>query len=88
MKLHGVTRPAIEIRSADLVQSFQFDLGGLRLRGGTLLAARLRFVFRFPGQRRTPVTFTIQPPATCELAERKYADLIIGYLRLQGVMLK
>ena len=88
MKLHGATKVVAEFTSPDVLNSFHYDLPGLGIASGILLLARFCFHIHFAGQRRTTVTFNVDPPSITNLAERRYSDLIMKYLERQGVKLR
>lgn len=88
MRLYGVTNVTADFRSPNVLDSLRYDLQGLDLSSGLLLQARFRFRLQYPGEKPTSITFTIQPPATTDLAERRHVDAIHRYLEAQGVKLK
>ena len=88
MRLYGSTKLVADLRSPDLLRSFRDDLPGLNVRSGDLLLVRLQFHLTYPNERPTTVTFTIEPPATTDLPERRHAEDILKYLDEQGVKLR
>jgi hypothetical protein len=88
MRLYGVTNVTADFRSPNVLDSLRYDLQGLDLSSGLLLQARFHFRLQYPGEKPTSITFTIQPPATTDLAERRHVDAIHRYLEAQGVKLK
>lgn len=88
LKLFGAAETVIDIRSADVLDSFRRDLHGLSLQSGLLLMARLRFRIKLPREPERTLTFEIEPPGRTDLVERRHADLVLRYLERQGVMLR
>lgn len=88
LKLAGAARTVIEIKATNVERAFSFDLPGLSLRSGILVAIRLRFYIREFGHPATTLTFSIIPPGRTDLAERRHADLVLRYLEREGVKLK
>ncbi len=63
MRLFGVGNPVFEVKSDDLMWTFDRDLGQLSLQSGQLVFARFRFHLRPEGETRpVKVTFEIEPP--------------------------
>ena len=89
MKLFGVGSPMLEVKSHDLMWTFDKDLGDLSLDSGRLVFARFRFHL-VPERAKRPikVDFKVEPPARTDLAQKLYADIIEGYLMEQGVKLR
>lgn len=88
LKLLGPYETVIDIRSADVLRSFQTDLQGLSLRSGVLLMARLRFRIKLPEEPERTLTFEIEPPGRTDLVERRHSELVLRYLEAQGVKLR
>lgn len=88
MTVYGVTNLIADFRSPDILQSFGRDLPGFGISSGVLTLARFRFYVHYPGERPTTVTFSVEPPSRTDLAERRYTDLILAYLRQQGIQLQ
>ncbi len=88
MIVFGPTDLIADFRSPDILRSFENDLPGFGLSSGLLVMARFRFYIHRIGERPTTVTFSVEPPATTDLAERKYADEILRYLRKQAIRLR
>ncbi len=87
LKLHGPGDPVIEVKSGDVLQTFTQHFQGLSLASGELTLARFRFHLRPEGEKPVKVTFDIEPPSRTDLAQKRYADIIQGYLVEQGVKL-
>jgi hypothetical protein len=88
MTVYGATNLIADFRSPDILKSFGRDLPGFGISSGLLTLARFRFYIHYPGEKPTTVTFSIEPPSTTDLAERRYTDLILNYLRRQGIKLQ
>jgi hypothetical protein len=87
LKLPGARNTVLEIRSADVLESFRRDVRGITLQSGLLTSARFRFhIWRREGRART-VTFDIDPPDRTDLTEHEDARTILDYLAMQGVKL-
>lgn len=88
MIIYGVTDLVADFRSPDVLRSFERDIPGFGVSSGLVTMARLCFHVHYPDERPTTVTFTIEPPATTDLAERRHADEIFRYLTRQGIRLR
>jgi hypothetical protein len=88
MVVFGATNLIAEFKSPNIVRSFEHDLPGFGLSSGLLVKARFRFYIPETGERPTTVTFSVEPPGTTDLAERKHSDEILRYLRKQGVRVR
>jgi len=87
LKLYGPGDPVIEVKSADVLQTFAHNLEGLSLASGELTLARFRFHIRPNDEKPAKVTFEIEPPSRTDLAQKRYADIVQRYLVQQGVKL-
>ncbi|MFH1486086.1 MAG: hypothetical protein ABIH46_08450 [Chloroflexota bacterium] len=85
LKLEGGSEPVIDVKSEDIMWSFERDLGGLSLSSSALTFARFRFRLQPEGRKPIAITFEIEPPAWTNLAEKRYADIIERFLEEQGV---
>ena len=88
LKLFGAAATVIEVKSADVLDSFRRDLGGLSLQSGLLLMARFKFRIKWLNERETTVKFEIDPPGRSDLTEHRHLALILRYLEEQGVKLR
>ena len=87
LKLFGSGDPVIEVKSSDVLQTFSRDLNGLSLASGELTLAKFRFHLHPDGENPAKITFEIEPPSRTDLAQKRYADIIEGYLVQQKVKL-
>lgn len=89
LKLNGPSRPVLTLRADEVRDALKYDLKGMTLTSGELLAVTFRFHVQAPGEKRaTQLTFRIQPPERTDIGERRYAPLVLEYLRRQGVKLQ
>jgi hypothetical protein len=89
LRLYGAHNTIVTLRSADIPAALKYDVKGLSLASGTLVAAWFKFHVQHPGEKRaTPVSFKIEPPARTDLTEKKQILLILNYLQEQGVKLQ
>ncbi len=77
---------SFQLRSRDVVRAIQ-RRPQYSLTSGDLTEARLRFHLQPVGERKTTVTFDLQPPLRTDLAQKRYADIIERYLVREGVKL-
>lgn len=87
MKLGSYTSSVITIESEDVQRALRRELTGLSLANGELTRAKFMFRVEMDGERPQNVIFDVYPPMRTDLVQKRYADLIEGYLREQGVML-
>lgn len=89
IQLRGASKAILNIRADDVLRTFKYDLKSLSLDSGHLVSATFRFQVQIAGERRaTPLTFTVNPPSRTDIGERKYADIVLRYLKDQGVKLR
>lgn len=86
LAMRGVTSPAVEIKSSDVLKTLKNDLEGISLSSGDLVKAKFRFELEIERKRRK-VTFEITPPNVTDLTKKKHADIIGAYLKENGVKL-
>lgn len=86
LALRGITSPAVEIKSTDVMETLKDDIIGLDLNSGELVHAKFRFMLDIDGKLKK-VTFEVNPPNVTDLNRKKYADIIGTYLKENGVKL-
>jgi len=86
LKLKGATEPVIEIRSKNLRQTLEEDLGGASLSTVELIHVKFRFTIETDGKSED-VTFVVTPPYATDLPKKKHAEVISAYLKENGVQL-
>ena len=88
VRIYGASNLIAWFTADDIRSAFKYDLGGLSIDSVQLLAVKLRFKLAFPDEKPTTMTFTLEPPTETSIGERRHADLVIAYLRKQGVWLQ
>ncbi len=89
IKLYGLTNPTIQIRASDVLAALKYDLGSLGLDAGVLLSVGMKFHILRPGTKKVvPRAFTITPPSHTNLPDRIDNDVILQFLRDQGIKLR
>ena len=84
--LPGRTEPVIKISSKDVRKTLAEDMPTISLASGSLTYARFRFFLDIDGEEKK-VSFMIAPPDVSDLSQKKYSEIISGFLKDQGVKL-
>ena len=86
LTMKGETAPTVEIKSSNVMKTFEKDIPGLSLSSGSVTHAKLRFEVTVDGKTKK-INIEVNPPNITDLPKKRYADIIGAYLEEQGVKL-
>jgi len=84
LKLAGPSEAVMTIRSKNLMQTLDNELGKPALSAVKLIHIKLRFILDIDGKKEK-VTFLIRPPFTTDLIKKKHEKIISEYLLENGI---
>lgn len=87
LKIKGATEALVNIRSKDLRLTLEQDLNSYGLSFMELIDIKFRLIIENQGKKEN-ITFEIAPPYVTGIPNKKHADIILTYLKDNGVLLR